>query len=766
MPALRSSNGTTDLHKNTSLAATQITPRLSRSYSIPRRHPGLGVLLPRRYPSSKQNHLSLTVTRFCPKHRQMSPHSQHQIHLARDRLGYPRRPLENSSRKSDCYTRPSTHLHQHRPSVPAAMGKTPGHDGICLPSSPANEGALLPIGGSTSHRQHSRKRQAQGSPRSLYQGTSPMDQCPSTGKIFALHAHQTRADTLDGRLKPRVGRFDLRQQDSTGNLVGLRSNTSHQYPGNTCNRKIRPKSSAGQLSNKSHDRQRDGAICSKPKRQQITHDTPNGVASAPHTRKKTDQDSARPHPVVTKRSSRRAQPPDRSSNRVVPVNEGLPDHTAVARSPSSRSDGDSSERTSPNLRLSVPTSSSGRIGCPGSKLAPMEPNIPIPSEEFHREPDPKARGVPSPRRHDHTRSPVSPVVSDHQEAVQEGPIHPARPTPEGPGRDSLSELRELDRLEFLRVTWSRLHGDSVASKLVEAQRPSTSRQFQSAWTSFQKWLAPTTTEISKQTVLEYLLYLQDSRKLQPRTILVHRAALSLPLSLGFKIETSDKEFGLLAKAQFLSKPPLKPALPSWSLNRALESLSSPPFKHPKSPEHLLLKTLFLVALASGNRVSELAACTRSGATISNIRTTLSVRRGFLFKNQTMNHSPPPITFPSIDMRHPLCPARALRDYIDRTEQLPHNGCLFVHPTSGHPLKAGRLSYWLWKAIETTASPTTKFGGHDLRKLGHSVAWIRGVPTEDILKNGFWQSPNVFTNNYCTNLLVPSKVFVAGRTLVN
>ena len=41
----------------------------------------------------------------------------------------------------------------------------------------------------------------------------------------------------------------------------------------------------------------------------------------------------------------------------------------------------------------------------------------------------------------------------------------------------------------------------------------------------------------------------------PKTILVYRCALKLPLQFACKINTTDPEFNLLSRAQFIKNPP-------------------------------------------------------------------------------------------------------------------------------------------------------------------------------------------------------------------
>jgi hypothetical protein len=68
-------------------------------------------------------------------------------------------------------------------------------------------------------------------------------------------------------------------------------------------------------------------------------------------------------------------------------------------------------------------------------------------------------------------------------------------------------------------------------------------------------------------------------------------------------------------------------------------LQTPDFTGPNLPRRvLLLKALFLTALAFGNCVLELAEVVRSGITflINTTRALLPVISGFLFKNQLFN----------------------------------------------------------------------------------------------------------------------------------
>ena len=149
-----------------------------------------------------------------------------------------------------------------------------------------------------------------------------------------------------------------------------------------------------------------------------------------------------------------------------------------------------------------------------------------------------------------------------------------------------------------------------------------------------------------------MIYLQNEKNLKAKTILGYRNSLTLPFKLAFNIILNDEHFKLLTRAQFLTAPSEKQIVPQWSLNHVLEQLTLPKFKVETATDYnLFLKTLFLTALASGNRASELAAISRKNISLLPEQVILPVRERFLFKNQTAERTPPHISFPSLGGPH-------------------------------------------------------------------------------------------------------------------
>ncbi|KAK3893773.1 hypothetical protein Pcinc_002430 [Petrolisthes cinctipes] len=162
----------------------------------------------------------------------------------------------------------------------------------------------------------------------------------------------------------------------------------------------------------------------------------------------------------------------------------------------------------------------------------------------------------------------------------------------------------MDRLQFLRMSLSIQHDEDIASHLSAAYCASTTRQAQSNWKVFQQWLPADISDITEDVILRFLIYLDEVKKLSPHTIMNYRNALALPLQLSFGINMSHRSFSLLARSQFLRRPPPAKKVPTWSIDAALVTFSRPEFNPPEaSTEKLFLKALFLTALATANRAS-------------------------------------------------------------------------------------------------------------------------------------------------------------------
>ena len=196
-------------------------------------------------------------------------------------------------------------------------------------------------------------------------------------------------------------------------------------------------------------------------------------------------------------------------------------------------------------------------------------------------------------------------------------------------------------------------------------------------------------------MLEYLIFRFNIKKLSPKSILVHRNALAEPLRIAFNISTEDKVFKMLSKSFFNKRPPPRHIMPQWSIQKVLNLLKAQRFGRQANILDRLKKTIFLTALATGNRVSEISAMRRHALFFSDKfkKVTIPVAPNFLYKNQVQNRAPPNIEIQALDPKksHILCPVANLRKYLDITKADKRNQSIFVNTQSGGNLKASTSS---------------------------------------------------------------------------
>ena len=127
----------------------------------------------------------------------------------------------------------------------------------------------------------------------------------------------------------------------------------------------------------------------------------------------------------------------------------------------------------------------------------------------------------------------------------------------------------------------------------------------------------------------------------------------------------------------------------------------------------------------------------------------------MYKNERLGHSPPAIHVPALlvnNTNHNLCPVKNLQLWINKTQHYSGNS-LYFDLKSLKSLNASRISFLLCKLINE-ADPNTFPKAHDIRKMAVSLAWTKGVPVADIIKNSFWKNSNVFVTKYLFKVDIP------------
>ena len=180
-------------------------------------------------------------------------------------------------------------------------------------------------------------------------------------------------------------------------------------------------------------------------------------------------------------------------------------------------------------------------------------------------------------------------------------------------------------------------------------------------------------------------------------------------------------------------------------------------------------TAFLLALATGGRLSELHALLRAEDFLSFEEQGVSLfpNPNFLSKNENPGDRRGPIFISCLRHKdgspHPLCPVFNLRKFLALSRQSPSIK-LFVKPSDLTELPLSKLRWFICKFIRL-AEPGSFPKGHDLRKIASSFAFFRHMTLEEICSLTGWSSFRVFKRHYLRNIeAVKSSIVVLGSSV--
>ena len=112
-----------------------------------------------------------------------------------------------------------------------------------------------------------------------------------------------------------------------------------------------------------------------------------------------------------------------------------------------------------------------------------------------------------------------------------------------------------------------------------------------------------------KAIADFLLHLFQEKKLQPSNIDGYRSAIADKLGNSTINVSKDENLTRLLDSFHRDRPKGRRGIPSWNLSLVLHQLTKAPFEPLKeaSLKHLTFKTVFLLALGSGKRRSEIHA---------------------------------------------------------------------------------------------------------------------------------------------------------------
>ena len=478
-------------------------------------------------------------------------------------------------------------------------------------------------------------------------------------------------------------------------------------------------------------------------RDPLLHPAALNCRSFPLVRVSEHNSPGKTHSRLSERDSR---PPISSepanTDRVVPASRDHKSHLQGLGDTRSRHVCDTVELPPSSVHVSSSGAKSPSGGCSVSRLA-GEVNVhvsPIPlAQQGHAETTVHSGGGGDPC------SPlvaVSVVVSKSTTSLcgtpSSSPLQSGSSVPAGPEVHLRRKVVPSARMEALMRHYKAAGFSDEVSRLAAApRRPSTNRMYDDRWCRFTRWAAgqgfdpldPTAAQIAS-----FLFDLFDTHGLSPQTIKGYRNCIgSLLNRTGRAKVVLHRTISDMIASMELQRPRTMPVLPQWDLGVVLEALSKSPYEplREASFKHLTLKTVFLLAMASAGRRSELHA--------------LRFDQNYIqFKPKwavvTLYFSQPEFCTPN-------CPVRALRYYhrylTEHPELRKDRRCLFVpikDNNAGKELSASSISRWICTTIvdsHAAIQDSKKLSGsvkaHKVRAVATSLQLFNKVDLHSVMK---------------------------------
>lgn len=193
---------------------------------------------------------------------------------------------------------------------------------------------------------------------------------------------------------------------------------------------------------------------------------------------------------------------------------------------------------------------------------------------------------------------------------------------------------------------------------------------------------------------------------------------------------------------------------------------------PLSLGDLTIKTVFLVAITSAKRVSEIRnlGSVEPFLTFFPDRVVLIPMLGSNPKVTSVFHENQEIVLPTFRMSdnqeiHPLDVGRTLKQYLDATASFRRTDFLFVllhGKNKGMRASVRSISSWVVQTIQRAYKakgmvPPEAVTAHSTRGISTSWAAVRHVAPEVICRAASWSSINTFVSHYCVEPAALSSV---------
>lgn len=282
---------------------------------------------------------------------------------------------------------------------------------------------------------------------------------------------------------------------------------------------------------------------------------------------------------------------------------------------------------------------------------------------------------------------------------------------------------------------------------------------------------------------DFLLFLRDEKKFTVPTVKGYRSALSLVLRPSGVNVTESPELTALVRSFSQEVPARSLALPKWDLSLVLGSLTRPPYEPLETADQGFLthKCVFLIALASAKRVSEIQAL--SGEIFHRddwSEVSFQFAPDFLAKTEVPDAARAEMrTFliPAL-RRHAsdpedllLCPVRTLRCYLSRTRDRRQPASRLFLPVSGvrQAVSKNTISSWISSVVRRAYAADNgaqhrlySVSAHEVRALATSWRFSHNLALDSVMAAASWRSHSTFSSFYLRDVsLVADGVHALG-----
>ena len=324
--------------------------------------------------------------------------------------------------------------------------------------------------------------------------------------------------------------------------------------------------------------------------------------------------------------------------------------------------------------------------------------------------------------------------------------------------------------------------DNVISRIGKSRAASTRKHYKSQWDLFVTWATEqklNPLDASLPLLTSFMDYLFRVRNVSVRTILNYKSAIAFywKSEVGYDVPENDTVVSDLIRSFKRDRPFPTKHVVEWDVHLVLNFFRSGRFKQWDllSDRDLTLKTVFLLALATGKRRGELHALAKDVRWLSGAVRAVEISPvpEFLSKTHVKTNglgALRPLTVSSLDgavesednEERLLCPVRTLEAYLSRSDQYrsPEQKRLFISYRRGTVKDISRqtISVYIKEAVvlaysdpsqKDTKSPV-HVKPHSVRHVATSLSALRNFSLDDVLKAGAWSSPNVFLKHYVQN----------------